>query len=507
MKVGVLEILALPSFTVTEHIFNRFVSKQCASLMPQAISVWCRQGGHQTFYATYYGFGDARKLLPSDLDIVFIACNTRTSPIAYALAKQYRRAGVQTVIGGAHAKAFPADCLRFFDLVVKECNQAVLADILAGHFKPGTYITSAKPVAEIPTVEERLPEIRTSVFFGQGKVKRLGMLPMLASTGCPYTCNFCVDWNNPYRLLSTDRLKVDLEYLAHHFPKVPLLFQDPNFAVKFDPVLEVIESIDPNVRPSYAIEIALKILNETRIRRLRDTNCFALAPGTESWSDYSNKVGVGKKTGFEKVNQVVEQFERLRGKIPYMQTGLIFGLDVDKGEEPMTLTKEFMKKTPYVWPMLNIPIPFGGTPLHDHYAAEGRILPDIPFSLYYPPYLTFIVKNYDPITYYEKLIELTAFPLSKDLRKCRLKSTSNWRTNLMYRIWLLSSRTQIKYYQQILKQLQSDTQFRDFHEGKSKKLPDFYHQEYKRLLGPYATALSLQERTPDLTQLEPVVYH
>jgi len=507
MKVGVLEILALPSFTVTEHIFNRFVAKQFASLMPQAISVWCRQMGHQTFYATYYGVGDARKLLPSDLDIVFMACNTRTSSIAYALAKHYRRAGAQTVLGGAHAKAFPADCLRFFDLVVKECNQAVLADILAGYFKPGTYISSAKPVEDIPTVEERLPEIRTSIFFGKGKIKRLGIIPMLASTGCPYTCNFCVDWNNPYRLLSTDRLKVDLEYLAYHFPKVPLMFQDPNFAVKFDAVLEVMESIESKVRPAYATEISLKILNETRIQRLKNTNCFGLGPGTESWSDYSNKVGVGKKTGLAKVNGVAEQFEALRGKIAYLQTGLIFGLDIDKGDEPVALTKEFMKKTPHVWPMLNIPIPFGGTPLHDHFAAEGRILQAMPFTLYYPPYLTFILKNYDPIPYYEKLIELTAFPITKDLQKRRIKSTSNWKVKMLYRMWALSSHTQIKLYQNIIEQLQSDTQMRDFHDGKSKKLPDFYHQEYNRLLGPYATALSVQERTPDLTQLEPVVYH
>jgi hypothetical protein len=204
---------------------------------------------------------------------------------------------------------------------------------------------------------------------------------------------------------------------------------------------------------------------------------------------------------------VVEQFEGLRDNIPYLHTNFIFGLDVDKGEEPITLTKEFMKRTPYVWPVLNIPVPFGGTPMHDDYAAAGRILPALPFCFYCAPYLTIIIKNYDPITYYEKLIELTAFPVTKDLQKRRIKSSSNWRVEMLNRIWAISSHTQIKLYQNILKQLQSDTQMRDFHEGKSKKLPDFYHQEYKRILGPYATTLSLQERTPDLTQLEPVVYH
>jgi hypothetical protein len=267
------------------------------------------------------------------------------------------------------------------------------------------------------------------------------------------------------------------------------------------------ESIDSDKRPAYGVQIALNILDETRIRRLTDTHCFTVAPGTETWADYSNKAGAGTKTGLEKVNQVVEQFEALRGKIPYLQTNFIFGLDVDKGEEPITLTKEFAKKAPYVWPMLKVPVPYGGTPLYDRYVAEGRLLPALPFCFYYTPYLAIIIKNYDPITYYEKLIELTAAPIAKALLKRRLKGAANWKVKGMYHIWALASRAQIKNYQRILGMLKSDTQFRDFHEGKSKKLPDFYHQEYNRILGPYATTLSLQERTPDLTQLEPVVYH
>ena len=49
------------------------ITKQYASVTPQAISVWCRRRGHETFYATYCGAGDPRRLLPRDLDVVFIA--------------------------------------------------------------------------------------------------------------------------------------------------------------------------------------------------------------------------------------------------------------------------------------------------------------------------------------------------------------------------------------------------------------------------------------------------
>jgi hypothetical protein len=69
------------------------------------------------------------------------------------------------------------------------------------------------------------------------------------------------------------------------------------------------------------------------------------------------------------------------------------------------LTKRFLGRTPFAWPTINIPVPFGGTPLHDELAAHGRILTAMPFSFYYAPYLVTMLKPYDPISYYQKLAE------------------------------------------------------------------------------------------------------
>jgi radical SAM superfamily enzyme YgiQ (UPF0313 family) len=198
VKVGILEILRLPARYPTDLAYHLVLTKQYASVTPQAVSVWCRQLGHETFYAPYYGLGDPARQFPSDLDIVFIASYTQDSALAYALAKRYRRAGVRTVIGGAHARAFPVDCLRFFDLVVKECDRGLIADILAGHVDPGAVVSSTKPFEELPTVQERLPEIRKSAFLWSKRRYFMSTVPMLASMGCPYNCNFCIDWDNPY---------------------------------------------------------------------------------------------------------------------------------------------------------------------------------------------------------------------------------------------------------------------------------------------------------------------
>ena len=136
MRVGVLDLLTTPAASWSERAYHTLLTKQYAAIMPQAIAVWSRALGHETFYATYYGVGDPRRRLPDDLDVVFIAAYTQVSGLAYALAKLYRARRVRTIIGGPHAVAFPADCLRFFDLVVRDCDRELVAELLRGVYDP-----------------------------------------------------------------------------------------------------------------------------------------------------------------------------------------------------------------------------------------------------------------------------------------------------------------------------------------------------------------------------------
>ena len=101
---------------------------------------------------------------------------------------------------------------------------------------------------------------------------------------------------------------------------------------------------------------------------------------------------------------VVEHFRLLARHVPGLQANFLFGAEVDRGREPVDLTKEFIRELPAVWPTINIPTPFGGTPLQEAYLAEDRILEQMPFAFYYNPYLAITLKHYDPVDYYDHLI-------------------------------------------------------------------------------------------------------
>ena len=499
MRVGILDLLAASRTTrLTPAIGQYMITKQYASIMPQAIAVWCRQLGHQSFYASYYGRGDPKKLLPDDLDVVFIACYTQASALGYALAKLYRTEKTLTVIGGPHAKSFPNDCLRFFDMVVLQCDKTLIGDILSGALEPNSIVSSNRPLNDIPSVEERMPEIRASAFSRGTRPYVSTNVPLLASVGCPYTCNFCTDWDNPYALLPLDRLEADLRYVSQRLPDVKVSFHDPNFAVKFDQTLDVLERLPPPARSPYIMESSLSVLRGSRLQRLRDTKCIYAAPGIESWASYSNKAGVARKTGAEKVRLVADHLQELHTYVPGIQANFIFGVDTDEGDEPVELTKEFMRLTPFAWPVINIPVPFGGTPLYDEHIEAGRVLTAMPFTFYYFPYLVTTLSHYDPVTYYRKLTELTTYASTRKMLWQRLRTTPNWSLRLLHTVRTFHAWDGIRKCQQILEMLSTDAEFRAFHEGRSAVLPDFYHQEYERLLGPYATLLSRADRTPEL---------
>jgi hypothetical protein len=435
--------------------------------------------------------------LPPDLDLVFIASYTQASALAYALAKLYRRDGARTVIGGPHARAFPQDCLRFFDLVVGDCDEALVGDILDGVYDPGTF-ASGTALAELPSVEERMPEIRRSAFLRDRHPYPSTTIPLLASTGCPYTCDFCIDWDRPYRQLPLARLAADLRMVATTIPGAMVSFHDPNFAIKFDAVLDVLEELPVEARPPYIMESSLAVLRGTRPRRLSATKCAMAAPGIESWSAYSAKAGTPSLTGAMKVSRLVDHFSELHEHVPYLQANFLFGADDDRGDEPVELTRSFMSQTPFVWPVINIPHPFGGTPFFERALAEERLLPTLPFSFYYSPYLATVPRHYDPRTYYVKLIALFEHFTGPAMLMRRLRATNSAFVRAAHLLRTRVKRRRLASFRRLHARLGSDRQFRAFHEGRSRDLPELYHREYERLLGPFAALMPRADRIPVL---------
>ena len=498
MRIGILELMRPgPSGRWDRKSYDFLVTKKFVSIMPQAIGCWCRSLGHEVFYATYYGNRGPETLIPADLDVLFIATYTQASALAYALAKLYRKRKTLTVIGGPHAKQFSEDCLRFFDVVVRDCDQALIAEILAD-MPRGQILSSGRPLRSLPTVEERMPEIRSSTFL-MGKPYPLASIPLLSSIGCPNSCDFCIDWDSPYSLLSLDQLEADLTYINSHFPGVMVGLHDPNFAVKFESVFDVLERVPFKKKPRFIVETSLSLLRGSRLARMRKVGRFYVVPGIESWAAYSNKVGAGSKAApREKLERVIEQLNEIRPYVEGIQANFIFGLDCDAGDEPIELTQEFSSRVPFVMPNFNIPVPFGNTPLYERYMREDRLLISMPFSFYNMPYLALTVQNYSSVEFYDKMAQMLSCVSSMKMLVARLERAPSPFAAAYNTVKALGNRQMTARLRRLLGLLKTDRQFREFQEHKTDTLPEFYHYEYERQLGSYAELMSKEDRRPVL---------
>jgi radical SAM superfamily enzyme YgiQ (UPF0313 family) len=494
MRVAILELLhdRGPGGGPSDYFRQQFMS-----IMPQTIAVWCSEAGHDVHYRTYWGQEEPLKLVPNDVDILFVSSYTQSSAVAYAIATFFRRRGTLTVLGGPHARAFPTDCARFFDIVVQECDRALLDDILRGHVDPPAIVSSGRSPTEFPSVEERMPYIKIAAFRG-GRRRAASAVPIMTSVGCPYDCAFCVDWNSKFISLDRDRLLADLRFLSERHPKLLILFHDPNFGIRFDETMDVIEQIPKGRRNRYVMEASLSVLKPERLPRLAETNCVYVAPGVESWTEFSGKTAAGNRTGRDKLEKVIAHFDLLGRYVPGLQANFIFGSDSEVGPDSLTLTKEFILRTPNVFPTVNIPTPYGGTPLYDQMRREGRILEATPFAFYYNPYLAIRLKHYDPLTYYDKLIEMHEAMASVGMMFRRLGSGTSRVIRIAHALRTIYTRLFMRDMRQIRDMLASDRSFRAYHEGRSPELPPFYNWLFERRLGRYAELVPAPKRRPVL---------
>jgi hypothetical protein len=430
--------------------------------------------------------------MPPELDVIFISAFTEAAALAYALALLFRSFGARTALGGPHARSFPADASRFFDAVVVGCDDNSVDEILRGEYTSGAVFHGQGKRLDVPSLEERRPDVDSATLIG-GRHWGISVVPLLASTGCPYGCDFCVDWNNPYIARSSDELQADLVYASRTLPGRFLAFHDPNFGIRFDQTLQAFDSVPPNQRNPYLIESTLSVLKENRLRRLAETNCVFVAPGIESWTNYGNKAGTGGRKLEAKLEQMLVHFDAIAAHIPEVQANLMFGNETDEGDAPVELTCEFIRRRPNVCPVISYPLAYGGTLLRQGLREDGRLLP-LPPIYYVTPLPTFITKNYTLVSFYSGLITMLEASIRPGVLAARLTRLHSFAICLMHLLRSIEIARYVRVLRDFLLELQTDRPVGRFADRTSNEIPAQFDHLIDCRLGRYAELLPRSER-------------
>jgi hypothetical protein len=487
LRIGILDIV---ENTPRPGLYGRLMNANFASIMPQALAVWCEQAGHDVHLVCYTGYEDLLAEFPDTLDVLFIGSFTTAAHLAYAFSALFRSRGAVTVLGGPHARCYPEDAQRYFDYVLGFTDRATFDEVLNDlepHRPLGRHISADRQPSELPLLEERWKYVEATL----KKAPWIQFVPMLGSLGCPYTCSFCIDSTVEYQPMGFDRLRADLTFLLGKVKDPIVGWHDPNFGVRFDDYMAAIEETVPRGRMRHVAESSLSLLSEPHLKRLADNGFQAILPGIESWYEMGNKAKT-RKTGMEKVQQVAEHVNLIMRYIPYVQTNFVLGMDSDSGAEPFELTKRFLDLAPGAFPAFSLLSAFGrAAPLNLEYQRTGRVLP-FPFGTLDNNR----AMNVRPLHYswkemYDGVVGVTAHAFSWRAIRRRLAANRMSIPRWMNVVRAISSEGfgRLKYHTAIRARLDADPSLLAFLEGERDQVPSFYTDRIIRELGPIAEYL------------------
>lgn len=485
LRVGVLDLVAKAP---TTSLYARLMHANLASIMPQAIAVWCEEEGHEVRLICYTGFEDLTKLIPQDIDLLLVTAFTQAAQLSYAISNRYRRAGVVTVLGGPHARCYPEDAQKYFDYVLGFTDKETLKTVLAGcePQRPlGVYLAAKRQPTALPGVRERWKFIEPII----AKAPTIKIVPMIGSLGCPYTCSFCIDSIVEYQPLGFEQIREDLRFLRTKMKRPRVGWHDPNFGVRFNDYMNAIEEAVPPGSIDFLAESSLSLLSEPHLVRLRKNGFKAVLPGIESWYSLGNKAGTGSSMkGLEKVNQVSRHINLVLQYIPYVQTNFVLGLDVDEGAEPFELTKRFVDMTPGAFPGYSLLTAFGqAAPLNLELQRDGRVL-GFPFHFLNNNHAMNVKpKNYPWREFYDHVVDLTRYTFSWRAIWNRYRAIDETIPRWMNVVRAISTEGfgRLRYHSTVRRLLDEDLSFRRYFEGESNSVPAFYVSRVKSDLGPH----------------------
>jgi hypothetical protein len=488
LRISILDLVARGP---AHSVWDRFMQPNFASIMPQALAVWCEEAGHDVRFVCYTGGEDLSRELPDDTDMLFVSSYTQAAQLAYAVSSLCRERGMVTVLGGSHARCYPEDAARYFDYVLGFTDKELLLDILrdcAPHRPVGLQLGAKKQPSQLPGVRQRWKFIEPTL----AKTSVLKLIPMIGSLGCPYTCSFCIDATVEYQPLDTAQIRDDLRFVLEKVKRPRVGWHDPNFGVRFDEIMSVIEESAPPDSIDFAAESSLALLSEPHLQRLRKNGFKAILPGIESWYSLGGKSKTGACTGIEKVRQVSDHVNTILRYIPYVQANFVLGLDCDEGEEPFELTKRFVDMTPGAFPAYSLLSAFGqAAPLNLDLQRDGRVLPT-PFHFLDNNRATNVrPKNYSWAALYDNVVGLRRHSFSWRAVGRRFEANRGAIARCINFVRAVSAEGagRIRHDAGIRRLLDTDVALRRYFDGETTTLPAYYSDQMQKDLGPFWAAL------------------
>lgn len=218
-----------------------------------------------------------------DADIVIISSSMVDYTYEVEWAKRIKRKGIRVGFIGPFASYKPELFLAASDFVIKGEPEQAAVDISGGRVPEG--IIESSPIQDL----DSLPFPKWEIFPIDSyayipALKERPFLPILASRGCSYQCNYCpyIAFYK-YRCRSLKGVFSEIKYLKDRFKIKGMIFRDPLFGVNKDFIVGLCDlMLKDNLRLKWVCETRLDLLNKELLDNMYNAGLRVINTGIES---------------------------------------------------------------------------------------------------------------------------------------------------------------------------------------------------------------------------------
>jgi len=322
-------------------------------------------------------------------DIVGISC-CFTIGINFALkiAKESKKNGYSTVLGGWHPSFVHSEILKypFVDVIVRGEGENTFRELIKNknleEIKGISYKNNGSVInnQDRPLIKDlnKLPfptrKLRNSKSYFQ--IFQMPIDVIETSRGCPFKCTFCnihLFYRGTYRTKNTERVIQELKIISNQKRRMNVLIVDDNFTANMKRVEEICDLIiKEGIKLDLICQSRIDVIKKhpNVIKKMSKAGFWLFFLGIESFNQKSLN-DIQKKVKFR---DIVEAIKILHDNNIVIIGSLLVGSNLDEEEKDTDLMIKIVKKLGIDFPLYSVMTPLPGTKFRDILIEKDYLL-------------------------------------------------------------------------------------------------------------------------------------